>query len=138
MRLTFIVRWSAIALLYVTLWKYEMTAKNARGSGPARCGGQLLGDDAVRPVGTERGAVMSALFAAAPALPLHTAGKYVAGAYIVFLLVVLDLRGDHGGAACSGPSASWSSACVRRERLGRRAGASATPQDRDPAASAVA
>jgi hypothetical protein len=26
---------------------------------------------------------------AAPALPLHTAGKYVAGAYIVFLAVVL-------------------------------------------------
>ncbi len=26
---------------------------------------------------------------AAPALPLHTAGKYVAGAYIVFLAIVL-------------------------------------------------
>jgi hypothetical protein len=32
---------------------------------------------------------MSWLVAAAPALPLHTAGKYVAGAYIVFLAVVL-------------------------------------------------
>jgi hypothetical protein len=32
---------------------------------------------------------MSALIAAAPALPLHTAGKYVAGAYVVFLAVVL-------------------------------------------------
>jgi flagellar biosynthesis/type III secretory pathway M-ring protein FliF/YscJ len=29
------------------------------------------------------------LFAIAPALPLHTAGKYVAGAYIVFLVIVL-------------------------------------------------
>ncbi len=29
------------------------------------------------------------LFAVAPALPLHTAGKYVAGAYIVFLAIVL-------------------------------------------------
>jgi hypothetical protein len=29
------------------------------------------------------------IFAAAPALPLHTAGKYVAGAYVVFLAVVL-------------------------------------------------
>jgi hypothetical protein len=29
------------------------------------------------------------LFAAAPALPLHTAGPYVAAAYIVFLAVVL-------------------------------------------------
>ena len=29
------------------------------------------------------------LFGVAPALPLHTAGKYVACAYIVFLAVVL-------------------------------------------------
>jgi hypothetical protein len=27
--------------------------------------------------------------AAAPALPLHTAGKYVAGAYIVFVALIL-------------------------------------------------
>jgi hypothetical protein len=32
---------------------------------------------------------MSAILAAAPALPLHTAGKYVAAAYIVFLALVL-------------------------------------------------
>jgi flagellar biosynthesis/type III secretory pathway M-ring protein FliF/YscJ len=32
---------------------------------------------------------MIALFAQAPALPLHSAGKYVAGAYIVFVLVLL-------------------------------------------------
>jgi hypothetical protein len=32
---------------------------------------------------------MTALFAAAPALPLHTAGKYVAGAYIVFVALIL-------------------------------------------------
>jgi len=32
---------------------------------------------------------MSSLIAAAPALPLHSAGKYVAGAYIVFLALVL-------------------------------------------------
>jgi Na+/melibiose symporter-like transporter len=29
------------------------------------------------------------LFAAAPALPLHAAGKYVAGAYIVFVAIIL-------------------------------------------------
>jgi cell division protein FtsL len=29
------------------------------------------------------------LLAVAPALPLHTAGKYVAGAYVVFLLIML-------------------------------------------------
>jgi hypothetical protein len=32
---------------------------------------------------------VSAVLAVAPALPLHTAGKYVAGAYIVFLAIVL-------------------------------------------------
>jgi hypothetical protein len=33
------------------------------------------------------------VLATAPALPLHTAGKYVAGAYIVFLVVVLIYLG---------------------------------------------
>ncbi len=32
---------------------------------------------------------MTSLLFAAPALPLHTAGKYVAGAYIVFVALVL-------------------------------------------------
>jgi hypothetical protein len=32
---------------------------------------------------------MSSLVFAAPALPLHSAGKYVAGAYIVFVAVIL-------------------------------------------------
>jgi hypothetical protein len=32
---------------------------------------------------------MSAVLAAAPALPLHAAGKYVAGAYIVFVALLL-------------------------------------------------
>lgn len=32
---------------------------------------------------------MTFLLASAPALPLHTAGKYVAGAYIVFLAIVV-------------------------------------------------
>ena len=32
---------------------------------------------------------MSLLLAAAPALPLHSAGKYVAGAYVVFVAVLL-------------------------------------------------
>jgi hypothetical protein len=32
---------------------------------------------------------MNVIFASAPALPLHTAGKYVAAAYIVFVLLLL-------------------------------------------------
>jgi flagellar biosynthesis/type III secretory pathway M-ring protein FliF/YscJ len=32
---------------------------------------------------------MSALLAAAPALPLHSAGKYVAAAYVMFVAILL-------------------------------------------------
>jgi hypothetical protein len=39
---------------------------------------------------------MSTLFAVAPALPLHAAGKYVAGAYIVFILVLIIYLGIMG------------------------------------------
>src|ERR1019366_800299 len=37
----------------------------------------------------ERVALVTSLLATAPALPLHTAGKYVAGAYVVFMAIVL-------------------------------------------------
>jgi heme exporter protein C len=50
MRLTFIVSFVGLALLYVTLWKYEMTAKNARIQA-RRLRRSLLGDEAVRPLG---------------------------------------------------------------------------------------
>jgi len=50
MRLTFLVSFLGLALLYTTLWKYEMAAKNARMQirGLRRA---LLGDDANRPLG---------------------------------------------------------------------------------------
>jgi heme exporter protein C len=50
MRLTFLVALLGIALLYVTLWKYEMAAKNARAQ-VRRLRRAVLGDDAVRPPG---------------------------------------------------------------------------------------
>ena len=50
MRLTFVISLLGIALLYVTLWKYEMTAKNARIQ-VRRLRRSLLGDDSVRPLG---------------------------------------------------------------------------------------
>ena len=50
MRLTFLVSLAGIALLFATLWKYEMTAKSARMQIRA-LRRMLLGDDAVRPVG---------------------------------------------------------------------------------------
>jgi heme exporter protein C len=50
MRLTFLVSLLGIALLYMTLWKYEMAAKNAR-SQVRRLRRTLLGDDVDRPYG---------------------------------------------------------------------------------------
>jgi len=50
MRLTFLVSFIAITLLYVTLWKYEMSAKEARMQ-VRRLRRQMLGDDRVRPLG---------------------------------------------------------------------------------------
>jgi heme exporter protein C len=50
MGFTFVVSLIAFTLLYVTLWKYEMAAKNARAQ-VRRLRRTLLGDDAVRPVG---------------------------------------------------------------------------------------
>jgi heme exporter protein C len=50
MQLTFAVSLLAIALLYVTLWKYELTAKSTRMQ-LRSLRRALLGDDAVRPLG---------------------------------------------------------------------------------------
>jgi heme exporter protein C len=50
MRLTFFVAVIAIALLYTTLWKYEMAAKNARAQ-VRQLRRTLLGDDLARPAG---------------------------------------------------------------------------------------
>ena len=78
MRLTFLGLLVAMALLFVTLWKLELTSKNAsmqlkrlrtRLEATAR-------REHARPV---HGASV-----AMPALPLDEAGKYVAGAYVVF------------------------------------------------------
>jgi heme exporter protein C len=50
MRLTFYISLLGVALLYATLWKYEMAAKNARMQ-VRRLRRLVLGDDAVRPLG---------------------------------------------------------------------------------------
>ena len=50
MRLTFVIALAGIVLLYVTLWKYEMAAKNTR-SQVRRLRRTLLGDESVRPAG---------------------------------------------------------------------------------------
>ncbi len=50
MRLTFLVSLVGMTLLFVTLWKYEMTTKNTR-SQVRRLRRTLLGEDTVRPAG---------------------------------------------------------------------------------------
>jgi heme exporter protein C len=50
MRLTFLVSLVGIALLFTTLWKYEMTTKNTRAQ-VRRLRRTLLGEDAMRPAG---------------------------------------------------------------------------------------
>jgi heme exporter protein C len=50
MRLTFFISLIAIVLLYVTMWKFEMTAKETRMQ-LRRVKRQLLGDDSMRPLG---------------------------------------------------------------------------------------
>jgi len=50
MRLTFLVALIGLALLYATLWKYEMAAKNTRAQ-VRRLRRTLLGDDTLRPAG---------------------------------------------------------------------------------------
>ena len=49
MRLTFLVALAGVALLFATLWKYELAAKNARIQ-LRRLRRELLGDDAVNPL----------------------------------------------------------------------------------------
>jgi heme exporter protein C len=49
MRITFLISLAGIALLYATLWKYEMAAKNARMQARA-LRRALLGEDSVRPL----------------------------------------------------------------------------------------
>jgi heme exporter protein C len=49
MRFTFLVSLAGIALLFATLWKYELAAKNARIQ-LRRLRRELLGEDAVRPL----------------------------------------------------------------------------------------
>jgi heme exporter protein C len=50
MRLTFLISLLGIALLYVTLWKYEMAAKNSRAQ-IRRLRRTLLGEGGMRPAG---------------------------------------------------------------------------------------
>ena len=84
---------AGMVLLFVTLWKYELTSKHASMQLRA-LRRKLAGDEApVRSAG--RSAAPAATLQRGPtptdmpALPLDEAGKYVAGAYVVFLALIL-------------------------------------------------
>ena len=105
MRLTFLVSLVGITLLFATLWKYEMTTKNTRIQ-VRRLRRTLLGEDATRPIGPERGAVMSLVLAVAPAIPLGQ-GWQVRGRRLHRVRRSdPDLRGRSWPCARSGSSAS--------------------------------
>ena len=93
MRLTFLVALAGIALLYVTLVKLELTSKHARGQLKAPAAA-ARGRTSRRPARTAPPlatvpARPRARRRAMPALPLDEAGKYVAGAYGVFVTLIL-------------------------------------------------
>jgi heme exporter protein C len=79
MALTFAVSLLGIALLYATLCAYELTAKRVRAQLRALR----------RRADLRSGAGEAAASPEHPALPLHEAGKYVAGAYVVLFALVL-------------------------------------------------
>lgn len=87
MQLTFLVSFIAITLLFVTLWKLEMSAKHA--SARLRTlKNKTLGQSEQEPL--KRRSAPSLGVLAAPAVPLNTAGQYVVAAYLVlFALVVI-------------------------------------------------
>ena len=94
MRLTFLVALAGMVLLFVTLWKYEMTSKHARACSCARCAASSPATrrPSARPAAAQprpppcrRGPTPTDM----PALPLDEAGKYVAAAYVVFIALIL-------------------------------------------------
>ena len=94
MRLTFLVSLVGMALLYVTLWKYEMASKHARMQ-LARCA-HAARRRRGRPGAAARRRHERAASLPMPALPLHEAGKYVAARLPRVPGDAADLRGDHG------------------------------------------
>ena len=85
MRLTFLISFVAMVCLFVTLWKYELASKHAsmRLRALQALAGRRRGGGPARAHGRPDPALMT------PALPLDDAGPYVAGAYLVFLALIL-------------------------------------------------
>ena len=114
MRLTFLISLVGMALLFVTLNKYELTSKQASFRLRALKRKMAGDDDGWVPV--RRSAAPAALM---PALPLDDAGPVRRGRLPGLPGADPDLRGDHGRQArraSSGRSASWPSSRSDRER----------------------
>ena len=89
MRLTFLVALAGMALLYVTLVKLELTSKHARAPAAPAAQAARGGASGRRGASSDRHGPGEAGLVAMPALPLDEAGKYVAGAYGVFVALIL-------------------------------------------------
>ena len=91
MWVTFLVCLAGMALLWVTLVRFELAAKRASAK-LSRLRRALEGEAAPAPDRSRiarRRRSRSARSCLMPALPLDEAGKYVAGAYVVFLALIL-------------------------------------------------
>ena len=79
-----------MALLYVTLWRYEMTSKQHVAAQLRSLRRKLAGEDAVAPVGRTRGAhAPDVVILAQTTHALPDNAGYVAAAYLVFFALVL-------------------------------------------------
>ena len=91
MLLTFLVCLAGMALLWISLVRFELAAKSASAS-LSRLRRALEGEEYATPARVEdrsESPVKRDLCVLMPALPLDEAGKYVAAAYLVFLTLVL-------------------------------------------------
>ena len=135
----------AITLLFVTLCKYEMAAKHARAQLRA-LRRRLTGEEETPPAaqrrplaeplrrallgGRVRASAAGRLRRRVPALPLHTAGKYVAGAYIVLFALVLiyvAIMATASAASSASWASCWSSPSARPRRRAEPVGTRRRP-----------
>ena len=108
-----------MALLFVTLWKYEMASKTRAAQLRALRRTARATTTAAR-ARRQRGPATDAVM---PALPLDEAGKYVAAAYLVFLalmLIYVAIMAVRSAASSASWPSSTSSPTARRRRARAR------------------
>ena len=89
MRVTFLVCLAGMALLWEALVRFELAAKSTRARDRPPAPGARGQRRAAGLVADRAGAARGSGGRLMPALPLDEAGKYIAGAYVVFLALLL-------------------------------------------------